>query len=69
MIPGDEELTQALHVLKKRGYTVILAKPPRVDGLTALKNTGGVLFECPCSCKHNDSTWVQPGDVNGLKRQ
>ncbi|PWA44599.1 endonuclease or glycosyl hydrolase [Artemisia annua] len=54
-ISGDEDLSQALHVLKQRGYTVILI-PPGVDGLTALKNAGGFLFECP-------------GDVNGLKRQ
>jgi hypothetical protein len=67
-ISGDEDLSQALHVLKQRGYTVILI-PPGVDGLTALKNAGGFLFECPGSCKQNDSIWVQPGDVNGLKRQ
>ncbi|PWA90710.1 endonuclease or glycosyl hydrolase [Artemisia annua] len=55
-ISGDEDLSQALHVLKQHG-------------LTALKNAGGFLFECPGSCKQNDSTWVQPADVNGLKRQ
>ncbi|PWA59144.1 endonuclease or glycosyl hydrolase [Artemisia annua] len=69
VITGDSSLSPALCALKNRGYSVILATPTWQD-IPMLNNSGSILFAWSHQNEeiNDDSMWVKPGDVRGLKR-